>query len=145
LAAFALYDLRAFVRIVMPFFVLPWLRFVSRWLFWPAVVLVVWGELAPSPPPAIGLLWDKAEHFIAYFGLAAMATLALGLSRKLAWAIAGILLLGIVLEILQHFTGRDPDIKDVIANVLGTMGGLSAAAVFATLVEKPAEDYPSEG
>lgn len=129
----------------MPVFVLPSLRFVSRWLFWPAVALIVWGELTPSPPPALDLLWDKAEHFIAYFGLAAMATLALRLSRRLAWAIGGILLLGIVLEILQHFTGRDPDIKDVIANVLGTMAGLSAAGAFATLVEKPAEDYPSEG
>ncbi|HEX3753832.1 MAG TPA: VanZ family protein [Rhizomicrobium sp.] len=129
----------------MPDLALSLLRFVSRWLFWPAVALIVWGELTPAPPPALDLLWDKAEHFIAYFGLAAMATLALGLSRRLIWAIAGILLLGIVLEVLQHFTGRDPDIRDVIANVLGTMAGLSAAAVFATLVEKPAEDYPGEG
>lgn len=121
---------------------LNFLRRVSRWLFWPALALVIWGELTPSPPAVIGLVWDKAEHFIAYFGLAAMAALGFGLGRKLAIAIVGILVLGVALELLQRLTGRNPDVKDVIANTLGVVAGLCLAAVFLTLVERTAEDYP---
>ena len=33
------------------------------------------------------------------------------------------ILLGGVLEILQGFTGRDPDIFDVVANSLGALAG----------------------
>jgi VanZ family protein len=120
------------------------LRRASRWLFWPAAALVVWGELTPAPPALLSTLWDKAEHFAAYLVLAVLATLALGLGRRLAWAILAILLLGVVLEILQRFTGRDPDIRDVIANTLGAAVGLCVAAVFVTLVEPTPDDYPAE-
>ncbi len=45
---------------------------VSLWLFWPGVALIAWGELTPNPPDLSAILaWDKAQHFIAYFGLAA--------------------------------------------------------------------------
>ena len=48
---------------------------LSHWLFWPGVVLIVWGELTPNPPNLGGIFgWDKLEHFTAYFGLAGMAT-----------------------------------------------------------------------
>jgi VanZ family protein len=122
---------------------LHYLRRASRWLFWPAVALIVWGELTPAPPAFLNTIWDKAEHVIAYFGLAAMATLALGLRRLLAWAIFGIINLGGVLEVAQHFTGRDPEAMDMIANTLGVFAGLCLAAVFLTLVERPGEDYPA--
>src|SRR5277367_2513341 len=120
----------------MPTTLLAILRRVSRWLFWPSLVLVVWGSLTPNPPHIITLIWDKAEHFIAYFGLAAMATLSLGLGNRLAWAIFGLINLGGALEVAQHFTGRDPEVMDFIANSLGVFAGLCAAAVFATLVER---------
>jgi VanZ family protein len=120
------------------------LRYASRWLFWPATALIVWGELVPVPPAVMNTVWDKAEHLIAYFGLAAMATLALGLGRLLAWAIFGIINLGGVLEVAQHFTGRDPSAMDMIANTAGVFAGLCLAAVFLTLVERPDEDYPVE-
>ena len=116
------------------------LRPVSRWLFWPAVALVVWGELTPSPPPELKDFWDKAEHFTAYGGLAGMASLALGLQRRLAWAILGILVLGGTLEILQTYTGRDGDILDMAANTLGVIAGLGAAAGLLTLVARRGGD-----
>ena len=83
------------------------LRFLAVWLFWPGVALIAWGELTPNPPTVAQHIWDKAEHFTAYFGLAAMATLVVGLRRPLAWAILGIIALGGVLEILQGLLGRD--------------------------------------
>jgi VanZ family protein len=103
-------------------------RFLSLWLFWPGVALITWGELTPVPPKISGPLgWDKAEHFIAYFGLAAMATMVVGIRPRLAWAILGVILFGGVLEILQGFTGRDPEVADFIANSMGALGGLCAA------------------
>ena len=49
------------------------LRFLAAWLFWPGVALIAWGELTPHPPQLGGPLdWDKADHFIAYFGLASI-------------------------------------------------------------------------
>lgn len=92
--------------------------------------MIAWGELTPHPPDLSGILaWDKAQHFTAYFGLAAMATMVLGLNRRLAWAILGVILLGGGLEILQGFTGRDPDIFDFMANTFGALCGTMAGTL----------------
>jgi VanZ family protein len=108
---------------------------LSLWLFWPGMALVTWGELTPHPPELGGMLfWDKAQHLTAYFGLGSMATLALGLRPKLAWAISGIVLFGGVLEILQGITGRDPDIFDFLANTIGVFAGLTTATLFLWLL-----------
>ncbi len=105
------------------------------------------GELTPHPPDLSGVLaWDKAQHFTAYFGLASMATLALGLRPRLAAAILGVILLSGALEILQAYTGRDAEILDFVANSLGALAGTLAAAVFLillqgrALVARPASD-----
>jgi VanZ family protein len=104
------------------------LQNLSLWLFWPGVALIIWGELTPHPPNLSWILaWDKAQHFTAYFGLAAMATMVLGLNRRLAWAMLGVICLGAGLEILQGYTGRDPDILDFIANTMGALSGMAAA------------------
>lgn len=106
------------------------LQNLSIWLFWPGVALIAWGELTPHPPDLSGLVaWDKAQHFTAYFGLAAMATMILGLNRRLVWAILGVILLGGGLEILQGFTGRDPDIFDFAANTIGALSGTAAGTL----------------
>jgi VanZ family protein len=124
------------------------LRRLSLWLFWPGVILIAWGELTPQPPQLSGILaWDKADHFIAYLGLAGMATLAIGLRPPLKWAIFSIILLSGALEILQAFTGRDAEIWDFVANTLGALTGAGAAALLlfllmgrGALVAKPAPD-----
>ena len=115
------------------------LRVLSLWLFWPGVALIAWGELTPHPPHLEGLLdWDKADHFIAYFGLASMANMILGLRPRLAVAIAGVILLSGALEILQAFTGRDAEIWDFAANSLGALLGTLAAATIFLLFRDPA-------
>ena len=105
------------------------LRFLSLWLFWPGVALIVWGELTPHPPDLGAVFgWDKLEHFTAYFGLAGMATMAIGLKPRLPPTILDIILLGGLLELLQGLTGRDPDIWDFIANSIGALSGLGVGA-----------------
>ena len=114
-------------------------RFLSLWLFWPGVLLISWGELAPHPPQMSGLLaWDKADHFIAYFGLASMATLVIGLKPRLKWALLGIVFLGGGLEILQAFAGRDAELLDFVANTLGALTGAVAGALFLLLFQQRA-------
>ena len=122
-------------------------RTLSLWLFWPGVALIAWGELTPHPPNLQGILaWDKADHFIAYFGLSAMATMVLGLRPRLVPAILGVILLSGALEILQAFTGRDAELLDFVANSLGALTGTAAGVAFlfllqgGALVERPASD-----
>lgn len=123
------------------------LQNLSMWLFWPGVALIAWGELTPHPADFSGIIaWDKAQHFIAYFGLAAMATMVLGLNRRLVWAVLGVVALGGGLEILQGYTGRDPDIFDFVANTMGALSGTAVAALCwvalrgRVLVERPRPD-----
>lgn len=123
------------------------LRLLSLWLFWPGVLLIAWGELTPNPPQMNGVFgWDKAEHFIAYFGLASMASLVIGFRPRLAWAILGVILLGGALEVVQYFAGRDAELMDFAANTLGALAGTLAGALFLllfqgrALVAEPASD-----
>ena len=111
-------------------------QFLSHWLFWPGVVLITWGELTPNPPDLGGVFgWDKLEHFTAYFGLASMATLVMGFKPRLAGAFLGIILFGAMLEILQGYTGRDPDMFDFLANSIGAFAGLGVGALFLWLLD----------
>ncbi len=109
---------------------------VSIWLFWPALLLIAWGELTPQAiTPEIFFGMDKLEHFTAYFGLAAMACLALGFQRKLAWSVLGIIALSAVLEVIQDYVGRDPEALDFIANAVGALSGLGAGVLFLWLLD----------
>jgi VanZ family protein len=123
------------------------LRLLSLWLFWPGVAVVVWGELTPHPPHLEGIFaWDKVDHFTAYFGLAAMATMVTGLRPRLIWLIGGLILFSGTLELAQALTGRDAEILDFIANSLGALSGALTAVMILrlfrdrALVARPASD-----
>jgi VanZ family protein len=110
---------------------------LALYLIWPAIVVVVWGELTPNPPHMVALFWDKLLHFTAYFGLAGLATVALNARKRAVWAVLALIALGGALEILQGFTGRDPDIYDELANTLGALSGGSVGwLLMATLGKK---------
>lgn len=111
-----------------------WTTLAAFYLFWPAVLLVTWGELTPHPPHWTQYLWDKSLHFTAYFGLAAMATLARGTRGRPLAALVSLAVLGAVLEVLQGFTGRDPEAYDEVANCMGVVAGFLVARGFALLM-----------
>ena len=120
-------------------------KFLSLWLFLPGVILISWGELTPNPPNLGALFgWDKLEHFTAYFGLASMATLVVGLRPRLGWAILGIILFGGALEITQGYVGRDPEILDFAANCIGAFAGLGAGALFLRLTDPLVGTRPAD-
>jgi len=100
-----------------------WSHALALYLFWPAFVLVAWGELTPHPPHDVVYFWDKGLHFTAYLGLAGMAAVALKKRNEAILAMVGLIVLGGLLEVLQGFTGRDPDIYDEVANTLGALTG----------------------
>jgi VanZ family protein len=100
---------------------------VPRKISWPgllvfiaASIFTLYAALAPGDDTAGLIPWDKAKHFIVFYGLTFLATLALPRSRF--WKIGGVLLaFGIAIEILQGLpiVGRDADIFDVVADTLG--------------------------
>ena len=110
---------------------LPWMRRIGLVMFWPALAVVLWGELTPHPPRLPGpWIWDKLDHFTAYFGLSLLATLAWGLRRSVAWIILGLMAGGGALEIIQSLVGRDGEWGDFLANDLGALAGFGLAAAY---------------
>jgi VanZ family protein len=115
-------------------------RQIAAIAFWPALALVVWGELTSHGPAIETHIWDKLLHFTAYFGLALIAALAVRAGRSLISIVFALLVLGGVLEIVQGFLGRDADINDEIANAIGTacgaLGGWALMTLRARLVAR---------
>jgi VanZ family protein len=101
-------------------------RQIDSWLIAPALLIVIFGELAHSS--TIGALesyfGDKTLHFTAYFGLSLMTTISVRANRNALWWALGLVFLGGALEIIQGFTGRDADIFDELANTIGVLAGL---------------------
>ncbi len=124
------------------------LRQIYTWLIAPALLVVIYGELAHSDVVNIleSNIWDKALHFTAYFGLCFMTTIAARNYRGASWFALGLVVLGGVLEIIQGYTGRDCDIYDEIANSIGVVCGFCAAwsAVAILKVLKLVADAPPD-
>ena len=115
-------------------------RIVVDTLFWPALFLVIWGELGP-PSDIVGGVNDKVLHFTAYFGLAAMAAAGLKTRRSALIAVVALILFGGALEIVQGFVGRDMSIFDELANAAGaTIGGVLGRALIEPLRRRFARD-----
>jgi VanZ family protein len=85
-----------------------------------ACVILLYLTLAPGKDvPGVGLIWDKAEHAIAW---AVLTGAGLLLSTKRRWAIPLFaFLFGAAVEILQAVMplGRDGDVMDLIADTVG--------------------------
>ena len=114
--------------------------FIKRaafWLFWPAMAVVIYGQLSPDPEanlPDLG--WDKLLHFTAYFGLSLLATLAWGRRVHALLILAVVLALGGALEIIQSMVGRDAEWGDMLANTLGAMLGTGLAVGALTIAKR---------
>jgi VanZ family protein len=97
-------------------------------LFWPALVLVVWGSLAAFRGPILDLgvsVEDLILHFTAYGGLAGMAAIAWKERRRALLAVAALILMGVALEFIQSFAGRERSVADALAKCAGAALGFA--------------------
>lgn len=88
--------------------------------------------LALNPrPPAAGFSYDKFNHILAFFALAFL--LRLGWPRfPTPYGVSGLLALGVGIEVVQYFIGRDAALGDVVADAIGI-----TLAWLATLIFRP--------
>ena len=107
---------------------------LARYLFFPAMGVVVWGQLrhGTMPPGVEGS--DKLLHFTAYFGLALLAAVALDGRRRALLFLVGLVLLGGTMEIVQGLTGRDAEWLDQIANTIGVICGAALGYLWARIM-----------
>ena len=68
--------------------------------------------------------WDKAAHFVAFYGLTSLLFMAFPERRRLDLTMLAILA-GCGIEILQGAAGRDSEIGDILANSLGALAVLA--------------------
>jgi len=113
----------------------------ARWAFWVCVLVVL--ALALMKPshymPTTG--WDKANHALAFAVLTMLG--ALGYPGRLWRLLAALLAYGVLIEILQGFTGyRDSDWHDVIADGAGLLLASPLAHRVTTMVARRSDARP---
>ena len=104
------------------------------WLtLWALMIMtVVAGSLLPArelpPVPFDG--FDKFQHLFGYAVLSAYAAMLFARMRSQAMAAAGLVLLGVGLEVAQALltASRQADIADAMVNALGVVAGLAVIA-----------------
>jgi len=108
------------------------LRFPRLWLLigWSMITFVVITCMLPAPviEPVAKLLWDKAEHALAFLG---MTLWFCGLYPASKWRKVAIafVLLGIGIELAQgaFTTTRAEDVRDAVADTVGVLVALLLA------------------
>lgn len=92
------------------------------------VALVVYGSLSPGAALPVPGGVDKVEHFAVYLFLAVWFTALY--PRSSYWrVVAGLVGLGLALEVLQHLMqlGRSAEWPDMVANAAGVLLGYGLA------------------
>ena len=88
----------------------------------------LWRALVPGDD-TVGLIpWDKAKHFIVFYVLSVLASLALPHSRLHRIGLV-ILAFGGAIEILQGLVGRDASWFDLFADACGISAALGPMLV----------------
>ena len=103
---------------------------LGLWALMIAVVVV--GSLLPARelPTAPFDGFDKLEHFFGYAVLSGYAAMLFARLRVQALAAAGLVALGIGLEVAQAVltVSRQADLADAMVNTVGVLAGLALAA-----------------
>jgi VanZ family protein len=103
------------------------LRFKNLWIAigWASVAWIIITSLMPAPKSiqTISLFHgDKVMHVMAYFVLMGWFAQIYHAPRERFYYLIGLMLLGLVLEILQGLGGlRQWDVLDILANIVGVL------------------------
>lgn len=122
---------------------------IERWslaLLAAYTLALVVGTHVPNPP---GLLIDvhnsdKVLHLTAYAGLALLLGLNWALRRGFSWRASVLIIIAVAVfagldEVTQIPVGRQCDIYDWIADMLGASAGMAAIALAWAYFRRPAE------
>jgi len=107
-------------------------------LYWPAIFILTHIPLARVPHWVIRMpVSDKAIHCLAYLVLVVLLWFAISPGRKVNWRRAAawwvlfvVVWYGVFDEWLQSYVGRNPDVRDFLANLTGTLTGLILLSIF---------------
>jgi VanZ family protein len=100
------------------------LRLGSIWYWLGILMLLLVAILSLMPAPDTGVS-DKLAHTVTYFILAGWFSLLAGDRTTLCWSFAGLVVYGILIELMQGTTDyRFAEWGDVIANGIGTAAGM---------------------
>ena len=103
------------------------LRLPKVWLplGWLAVSALIYESLTPSPPELPHFVFaDKLAHFMAYGLIMLWFGFIYAPGKKYLLLGSGLILLGVVLELLQGASGyRSMEVRDASANALGVAVG----------------------
>ena len=93
------------------------------------IAVVCYLALAPAPPHALDLGWDKLNHAAAFAALTVSGCFGFpGSRRTVLVVLIGLLGFGGLIEILQAFVpGRDCDWHDLLADAVGIAAGATLA------------------
>jgi VanZ family protein len=87
-------------------------------------------SLLPEVPVDVRFLMglDKVQHWIAYAGLGFLVLLTINSSKRMllfyyALAVFSCTMYGGLIEVLQGFTGRNPEVADFFVNLFGSASG----------------------
>ena len=98
---------------------------MARLTFWVAALVVLYFALAPVPErePLTG--WDKANHVVAFGGLAVLGLLGWVSRERLV--LTGLIGYGVLIEVLQLATvDHHFDLQDLVADAVGLAVGWCA-------------------
>lgn len=122
-----------------------WIRRAATALLCIYALALIYGTHTPSPPKVVAPLEtaDKLLHFSAYLGLALLTAVNWRLRRPFGWRQAAIIvalcaLFGALDEITQIPVGRDCEWLDWLADVSGSVAGVSLLAALVTWAFRPA-------
>lgn len=110
---------------------------IFRVLFWGAVAVTIYMTLRPVTTFVPGS--DKTQHALTFGTLMALAAVAFPKVR-LVYLGLGLSALGAAIEIAQPFFGRSRDPWDWVADSLGILVVLAAAAALRAVRGEPQRD-----
>ena len=102
---------------------------------WCCIILLAILSLVPAEEMVRTGFPGGFEHFVAYFGSAAVAVAAYGRSRGTIQIVSGFWVYAAILEYLQRFSpGRHSTIEDFAVSAVGALcGGLAVAVLSSRL------------
>ena len=112
-----------------------WLRrtaWITTAAYWAAIFVLT--HLPPEKLAKMPRVWDKAAHFLVFFGLAAVLGTAMLLTwparRTMPlWVLAISLAYGAVDEVLQPLVRREASVRDWLADAVGIVPAVLLVAL----------------